>query len=100
MSGVLAMKRGQDPQRVMDFMQEAVETHFAGLKVCTLTIAMNLLNFFSVLNSSQYPFTLILIGVMKYSTMKIKCVSLKKIFETTFVYSTCTQYLYHIFNKF
>ncbi len=38
MSGVLAMKRGQDPQRVMDFMQEAVETHFAGLKVCTLTI--------------------------------------------------------------
>ncbi len=32
------MKRGQDPQRVMDFMQEAVETHFAGLKVSFLTI--------------------------------------------------------------
>ncbi len=33
LSALLAMKRGQDSQKVMDLMQEAVETHFGGLRV-------------------------------------------------------------------
>ncbi len=33
LQAVLAMKKGHDPQKVMDLLQEAVEIHFTSLRV-------------------------------------------------------------------
>ena len=35
LSAVLALKKGQGPEKVIEFLNEAIELHFAGIKVGT-----------------------------------------------------------------